>query len=192
MSLSISSGALSTMEFMFMGKDAVANNATLLPGTPIASQAYPTMSGVSGTTCALWASGVPLTGTFINSISLSYDNTLRAQSALCSLGSVDIGSGTIQVTAELEVYFASGRQFYSEFLTNQNIEIAFTAFDMLGNGYIFTLPKANISSYTLNAGSKDADLMASISVTGLLDLGNADPLLRRVLLIDRVGAALVP
>lgn len=190
--LSISSGSLSTMEFAFMGRDAVAANATTLPGSPIASQAFPIMSGVSGTACALWAKGAPLAGTFVNSISLSYDNTLRAQSAICSLGSIGIGSGTINVTADLEVYFASGRAFYDEFLSNANMEIAFTAFDTQGNGYIFTLPQANISSYSLNAGGKDQDLMASISVTGLLDLGNADAALRKVMFIDRVGAALVP
>ena len=190
--VSISSGSLSTMEFAFMGRDAVAANTTTLPGTPIASQAFPIMSGVSGTACALWAKGAPLAGTFVNSISLSYDNTLRAQSAICSLGSIGIGSGTINVTADLEVYFASGRAFYDEFLSNANMEIAFTAFDTQGNGYIFTLPQANISSYSLNAGGKDQDLMASISVTGLLDLGNADAALRKVMFIDRVGAALVP
>lgn len=190
--VSISSGSLSTMEFAFMGRDAVAANTTTLPGTPIASQAYPIMSGVSGTACALWAKGAPLAGTFVNSISLSYDNTLRAQSAICSLGSIGIGSGTISVTADLEVYFASGRAFYDEFLSNANMEIAFTAFDTQGNGYIFTLPQANISSYSLSAGGKDQDLMASISVTGLLDLGNADAALRKVMFIDRIGAALVP
>ena len=190
--LSISSGSLSTMEFAFMGRDAVAANATTLPGVPVASQAFPIMSGVSGTACALWAKGAPLAGTFVNSISLSYDNTLRAQSAICSLGSIGIGSGTINVTADLEVYFASGRAFYDEFLSNANMEIAFTAFDTQGNGYIFTLPQANISSYSLNAGGKDQDLMASISVTGLLDLGNADAALRKVMFIDRIGAALVP
>lgn len=190
--LSISSGSLSTMEFAFMGRDAVAANTTTLPGTPIVSQAYPIMSGVSGTACALWAKGAPLAGTFVNSISLSYDNTLRAQSAICSLGSIGIGSGTINVTVDLEVYFASGRAFYDEFLSNANMEIAFTAFDTQGNGYIFTLPQANISSYSLSAGGKDQDLMASISVTGLLDLGNADAALRKVIFIDRVGAALVP
>lgn len=189
---SISSGSLSTMEFAFMGRDAVAANATTLPGVPVASQAFPIMSGVSGTACALWAKGAPLAGTFVNSISLSYDNTLRAQSAICSLGSIGIGSGTINVTADLEVYFASGRAFYDEFLSNANMEIAFTAFDTQGNGYIFTLPQANISSYSLNAGGKDQDLMASISVTGLLDLGNADAALRKVMFIDRIGAALVP
>ncbi len=190
--LSISSGSLSTMEFAFMGRDAVAANATTLPGVPVASQAFPIMSGVSGTACALWAKGAPLAGTFVNSISLSYDNTLRAQSAICSLGSIGIGSGTINVTADLEVYFATGRAFYDEFLSNTDMEIAFTAFDTQGNGYVFTLPKANISSYSISAGGKDQDLMASISVTGLLDLGNADAALRKVMFIDRVGAALVP
>ena len=190
--VSISSGSLSTMEFAFMGRDAVAANTTTLPGVPVASQAFPIMSGVSGTACALWAKGAPLAGTFVNSISLSYDNTLRAQSAICSLGSIGIGSGTINVTADLEVYFANGRAFYDEFLSNANMEIAFTTFDTQGNGYIFTLPQANISSYSLNAGGKDQDLMASISVTGLLDLGNVDAALRKVMFIDRVGAALVP
>lgn len=191
MSMSISSGALSTMDFTFMGRDAVASSATTMPGTKTASLAYPIMSGVSGTACALWAKGVPLTGTFVNSISLSYDNTLRSQSAICSLGSIGIGSGTINVTADMEVYFASGRAFYDEFLSNSTMEIAFTTFDTDGNGYIFTLPKANISSYTVNAGGKDADLMASISVTGLLDLGQADVSLRKVMFVDRIGATLV-
>lgn len=192
MNLSIASGSLSTVEFGFMGKDAVAAGATQLPGTPVASQTYAIMSGVSGTSCALWFEGAPLTGTFVNSISLSYDNALRMQNAICTLGAVGIGSGTINVTADIEVYFASGRAFYDEFLSNQNSELAFTAFDTSGNGYVFTLPKANISSYTVNAGGKDADLMASISVTGLLDNGNATAALRKVLFVDRLGAAVTP
>jgi len=189
MSLNIASGSLSTLEFSFMGKDAVADSSTNLPGTPVASQAYQIMSGVSGTSCALWYEGAPLAGTFVNSISLSYDNALRMQNAICTLGAVGIGSGTINLTADIEVYFASGRAFYDEFLANTNAEIAFTAFDVDGNGYVFTIPKANISSYTVNAGGKDADLMASISVTGLLDNGNATAALRKVLFVDRLGAA---
>lgn len=193
MNISISSGALSTVEFAFMGRDAVANTATTLPGTPQASQAYQIMSGVAGTSCALWVDGAPLTGTFVNSVSLAYDNALRIQNAICSLGAVGIGSGTINVTADLEVYFASGREFYDDFLANRNIEVAFTAFDVDGNGYVFTLPVANVSSYSLNAGGKDQDLMASISLTGLLDMTNANQNLKgKVLFIDRMGAALVP
>lgn len=192
MSLNIASGSLSTVEFAFMGKDSKQQSATMLPGAPIASQAYKIMSGVSGESCALWAGGAPLTGTFVNSIALSYDNSLRAQNAICSLGAVGIGSGSINTTLDLEVYFASGATFYSQFLGNNNIELCFTCIDTDGNGYVFSFPAMNVATYNVAAGSKDADLMAQISLTGLIDLGNATPALRKVLFMDRVGAAVTP
>jgi hypothetical protein len=192
MSLNIASGSLSTVEFSFMGRDSLQDDATLLPAIVTDSQAYQIMSGVSGTTCALWANGAPLAGTFINSIAFSYDNSLRQQTALCALGAIGIGSGQINCTADIEVYFASGATFYQEMLDNTNIEIAFTSYDAEGNGYIFTLPAANVSSYTVNAsGGSDSDLMASISLTALRDAANTVPALRKVLFIDRVGAPLL-
>ena len=192
LSLSVASGSLSTVEFSFMGKDSGQSSSTLLPASVTESQSYQIMSGVSGTTCALWAKGAPLAGTFINSISLSYDNSLRQQTALCALGAIGIAGGQINCTADIEVYFASGATFYQEMLDNTNIEIAFTSYDAEGNGYIFTLPAANVSSYTVNAsGGSDSDLMASISLTALRDAANTVPALRKVVFIDRVGAPLL-
>jgi len=192
MSVNIASGSLSTVEFNFMGKDSKQQASTMMPGTPAASRNYKIMSGVSGQVCALWVGGAPLAGTFINSVALSYDNSLRAQNAICSLGAVGIGSGTINATMDIEVYFSSGATFYSQLLNNSNIEVAFTAIDTDGNGYVFTFPAANVSTYTVNAGGKDADLMAQITLTALLDLGNVTPALRKVAFIDRVGAAVTP
>lgn len=192
MNLNIAQSARSTVEFAFMGRDSVGDTATALPGSKLPSQGHQIMSGVDGVACALWYGGAPLTGTSISSLSLSYDNALRMQNALCSLGAVGIGSGTIAVSANIEVYFASGRAFYDEFTSNQNKEVSFTSFDVDGNGYVFTLPKANVSTYSVTAGSKDADLMASITLTGLMDLSTADPAKRgKVLIIDRIGAPLV-
>lgn len=190
--LSMSSGSRTTIDFDFMGRTSVRGaNVTTLPASPNPSKAYDIMSGVSGTTCALWVGGAPLTSTFINSLSLSYDNALRVQNAMCNLGAVAIGSGTIVCTASVELYFASGAKFYSEFLNNSNLEIVFTTFDNSGNGYVWTLPKANVSSYTSNAGGKDADLLVTIELTALLDSANADVTKRKVLFIDRAGAAVV-
>lgn len=190
MSLSISSGGMSTIEFAFMGKDSKPGTVTALPtDVPVKpSNGFQVMSGVAGKTCGLWVDGVPLSETFVTSISLSYDNALRAQNAICALGAVGIGSGSIALTVDLEVYFASGRTFYDEFIENKNVEIAFTAFDSEGNGYIFTMPVANISSYSSSASGKDQDLMASIQLTGLMDLTTTNPDLRgKVLFIDRIG-----
>ena len=190
MSLNVASGSITTGDFNFMGRDSLQDNVTLMPSVAIESQGNQVMSGVSGTTCALWVGGAPLVGTFINSIAMSYDNALRMQTALCTLGAVGVGVGTIAATLDLEVYFASGATFYEELLSNANIEVAFTTFDAEGNGYIFTFPMCNVSSYTVNAGSQDADLLAQISVTPLLDLSNPVPALRKVVFIDRVGTAI--
>ena len=192
MSLNIAQAARSTFEFAFMGKDADAGTQTALPGAKLASQGFPIMSGVDGAACALWYGGEPLTGTAVSTLALSYDNALRMQKALCSLGAIGVGSGTIAVTLDTEVYFSSGRAFYDEFLKNQNKEICFTSFDPEGNGYVFTLPKANVSTYSVTAGSRDTDLMASVSFTGLMELNTSDSNIRgKVLIIDRIGAPLV-
>lgn len=192
MTLNISSGAISTIEFSFMGRDSLQDDAPFMPSAAVDSQTYQIMSGVSGTTCALWVNGAPLVGTFINSIALTYDNTLRQQTALCALGAIGIGSGQINCTVDLEVYFAAGATFYQEFLDNTNIEVAFTSYDAEGNGYIFTLPAANVSSYSVNAsGGSDSDLMATISLTALRDASNSDAALRKVIFIDRIGGPVV-
>lgn len=192
MSLNMATSSRTTGEFTFMGRDSIQQATTTLPGTMVASTAFNIMSGVSASSCALWANGAPLTATYINSISFNYDNSLRMQNALCNLGAIGIGSGSIVCSMDIEVYFATGATFYSQFLNNSNIELAFTAFDNAGNGYVFTFPQANISSYSVTAGGKDADLMAQITVTGLNDAGNADAALRKVCFIDRIGAALTP
>ena len=190
MNLNLATASRTTVDFDFMGRDSKADSSNMLPGSKLASKGFQIMSGVSGTVCTLWYGGAPLVGTFINTLSMSYDNALRMQNALCSLGAVGIGSGTIAVELTAEVFFASGRTFYDEFLQNQNKEVAFTCFDVDGNGYVFTLPVANVSTYSVTAGSRDAELMASITFTGLMNLSTADANLRgKVLLIDRVGAA---
>ena len=190
MSVEISSGSLSSFTFDFMGKDASSGNVTFMPGTPVASKAFDIHSGVSGAYCAFWLDGAPLTNTFVQSVSLSYDNALRSQEALCSLGAVAIGSGTIAITGSMEVYFADGALF-DKFKANVNTSMVFTSVDGSGNGYVFTLPVANISSYQVQAGGKDQDMMLSLEFTGLRDAANADVTLRRAIFVDRVGSAVV-
>lgn len=191
-SLSAGSGALTTFNVSFMGKTATRATSTQLPGTPVASQTYEVMSGVSGSSCAVWAGGVPLTGTYVKSVKFDYDNSLRTQSAICNLGPVGIGVGNIVAKATLEIYFASGATFFSDLLGNTEQEIAFTAFDAAGNGYVFTLPTANLTDYTVNAGGQNTDLLVTVSFTALRDSGNATASLRQVVFIDRMGAAVAP
>ena len=186
--LNITTGGLSNMSFSFMGKKAVRATATQLPGTAQESQAYDIHSGSSGPVCYIWLDGAPFSGTFVQSVKLTYDNSLRVQEAVDQVGAVGIGSGTVSLTGTLEVYFANG-ELFQKFEANENISLVVSTLDSAGNGYVITIPKANLSSLKTSAGSKDQDMILSIEFTGLRDLANADPALRQLVFIDRVGAA---
>ena len=182
--VNISAGSLSQLDFSFLGKDLLRGPATALPGTVIASRTYSIMSGVAATVCA---DGMPLVGTYVNSLNLSCDTALTAKSAICELNSVKVSPGQLSVTADLEMYFTSGDLFYSKLAGRDYIELAFTSFDTDGNGYVFTLPKVSVTTYTVTAGGKDQDLMVKVSTAALLDDEQADAARRNVLTIDRIG-----
>ena len=168
----------------------IENTATNLPGTAQAAPTYDIHSGVSGASNAVWMDGVPVAGTFVKSVSLDFDNALRNQGAIGTLGSVSIGSGTINCTINAQIYFAD-KNMFTKFRQNTNTSLIFASTDAAGNGYIFTIPVANISSWKSNAGSKDNDQMVDLTMTALNDAGNADVSLRKVIFVDRIGAAVI-
>ena len=188
MSMKIASGSLSTVSFDFMGKSALEDVATMLPGTPVAAPTYDIHSGVSGATNAVWMDGVPLSGTYVKSVSLDFDNALRSQEAIGTLGAVAIGSGTIQCKASVEIYFAD-KDLFTKYRSNTYSSLIFATTDSSGNGYMVTLPVVNIDSWKSNAGGKDQDQMISMSLTALSDDSNADAALRKCIFIDRIGVA---
>lgn len=191
MALSISSGARSTLSFNFMGKGLTRKPSTTnLPAGLLDSKTYDIHSGSTGPSCIIWVDGAPLSGSFVQSLNFTYDNTLREQTAICSLDAIGIGSGTISATGTMEVYFSNGA-LYDKFASNSNVSLTFSTTDTAGNGYVFSIPKANFSKVSTNASGKDADLMLSLEFTALNDNGNADATLRNLIQIDRVGAAAV-
>lgn len=190
MSMKVASGSLSTVSFDFMGQSALESATTLLPGSPVAAPTYDIHSGVTGATNAVWMDGVPITGTYVKSVSLDFDNALRAQDAIGTLGSVAIGSGTITCKASVEVYFAN-KDLFTKYRQNTNSSLIFSTTDSAGNGYIVTLPVCNIESWKSNAGGKDQDQMISMTLYALSDNSNADATLRKAIFIDRIGVAVV-
>ena len=189
--VNISAGARSTLSFNLMGKGLTRKTgSTNMPGTIAASKGYEIHSGVSGPSCLIWVDGAPLVGTYAQSLTFTYDNTLREQTAICNLDAIGMGSGTIAATGTMEIYFNSGA-LYDKFATNTNVAVTFSTLDNDGNGYIVTLPKVNFSKVSTAAGGKDSDMMLSLEFTALDDRGNADATLRNLIQIDRVGVAAV-
>lgn len=184
--LKIASGSLSEASFDFIGKGALESNVTQLPGTPVPADNFEIHSGVSGATNAVWMDGVPIVGTFVKSVDLSFANGLRSQEAIGTLGAVGIGAGTIACTMNLSIYFADKNTF-TKFRTNASTSLSFASTDAAGNGYIFSVPVGNMTTWKSAPGAKDQDQMVDMTITALADNGNAVAALRKVLFIDRVG-----
>jgi hypothetical protein len=170
LSLKFASAALTTGSFEFA-----------------ASKAFNIQNAVTGVG-QLWEGTGPLTSSFIKSLSLDYDNSLRPQQAIGTFGLVGVGNGTIALKGSLEVYFADGA-IYDKFIANTNTQIIIATQDEAGNGYVFTMPVVNLSNGKIVAGAKDQDLMATFDFMALSDDSNADATLRKTLIIDRVGVA---
>lgn len=193
MSLNAASGSLTTMSIDFMGLGTVRNTSTNIAGTTTntVSLSYTGHSAVSNPQSLIWEGGAPTAGMYIKSIALEYDNAIRQQSAIGSLAPVDVAAGTIAAKATLSMYFANG-SIYDKFIANTATTLIWASLDPSGNGYVFTMPNCNITSYKVTAGAKDQDMMAEVVVTLLEDRANATAALRKVMMIDRVGVAVTP
>jgi hypothetical protein len=189
-STNFASAQLTEGTFSFIGKDSVRDVVTKFPAAATPSLAYDIQNAVTGVG-NVWEGGAPLAGTFIKSMSLEIDSGLRAQDAIGFLGMIGAGIGTLMVKGSLELYFADGTM-YDKFLNDTYTSITLSSRDSSGNGYVFSLPKVQLTSGKIQAGAKDQDLMASFEYTAYKDLGNATQSLQRTLFIDRVGAAVLP
>jgi len=188
MSLKFASGALTDGSFDFLGFTGPRDVVTALPGSIAASRPYDIHNAATGVG-QIWLGTGPLTSTYIKTLTLDYDNVLRGQDAIGTLGLVGVGVGTIALKGSMDVYFADGT-IYDSFIANEYIAIIVSSQDASGNGYVFSIPKANISSHKVVAGAKDQDLMATIEFMAVADDTNAVVALRKEIFIDRVGVAL--
>lgn len=172
----------------FMGQEAVYGTATALPGTPTAAPNFDYHSGIGNQYSVLWVDGAPLAGTNVMDVTLDFDNSLRSRAALFSKTPIGFGSGEIKATVSFTVYFAD-TSLATKFQNNADASFILASLDDAGNGYIFTIPSANVTGWATNANGKDTDQMVSVTLTLLEDDGNATPTLRKGIFIDRVGVA---
>lgn len=186
MNLNFASGAAVTGSFDFMGMGSARDTSTMLPAAGAASQNYPVVNAVRGVG-AIQEGGVDLsTSTFVKSLSISLDNNLRTQDAIGVLGAAGVGSGTLKITGNIEVYFADGT-LYDKFLNSTASSFSVTVLDntdgTMANGYNILIPKLKFTSADIKAGAMNQDIMVSMAYEALMD-----PITGAEIVIDRFGA----
>lgn len=182
LSLNLATGALLTGSVDFMGSDSLRGDVTQFSGAADPANSYGIMNAVTGVGTIL-LDGAPLAGTFVKSATVEINGNLRGQTAIGVLGNVGIGTGTFSVGGTLEFYLNDG-SIYDQALANTAVSIAFPVSDVLNNGYAFVFNNCKLGVPTVQAGSKDADVMLSVPFTAIAPTSTD-----KMVYIDRFGTA---
>ncbi len=168
MSLTIPAGGILTGSFNFQGAgESRPSTSAVGTGTPTEADTNDVYTGTSdfGTISINGSS----TGFCINSISLELNNNLREITCLGKEFPENISYGSASLTGSFEAYLTDELwDLYDSVSDNDDVEISFPVSDGT-NSYTFYIPRSKLSADSPQAGSKDSDVMATISFTALLD-----------------------
>ena len=141
---------------------------------PITSQsftdppAYTVLNSVSNVVTSI--TGLPA-NTEYETLSLTVNNNTTGAKAIGTLGSVDIADFTLEVTADITLYFQD-LAAYNLFLQSGNFAIVTTLTDSAGNILEITLPWCKFETLDVPIEGRDAFLMLDGSFRALRDPGN--------------------
>jgi len=185
LSLAFDTGSLLKGALDFMGANGVRAGVTYMPEAPGGSQSFGVMNAVSGVGTILLDEEI-LADTYIKSAKIDIDAKLRGQDAISHLGNVGLGQGTFEIGGTLEMYLANGT-IYDQAIANASVDIQIPVFDNDNNGYAFIFKNAKFGVPTVQAGSKDADVMLSVPFKAVAPDTTTD----KMIIIDRFGVVAV-
>jgi hypothetical protein len=182
MSLNFEVGSILTGSFGFMGRAADISTSPIAGSTTTNATTTDVMNSVSNLNNIEFDD----TDTSASLLSMTLETTgnLRAQKAIGSLASVGVGTGRLEITGSISLYFENITE-YNKFLQNTAFKVSFRVNDSAGNAYIVTLPKVKYEGMTMVAGGLDADIEMSGNYRALL--GTSDGV-NYMIEIDRVSA----
>jgi hypothetical protein len=160
--LDISVGSIIKGSFGFMGMTHASTTVTGLPGTPTASNTLDPLSAVTDVGSIYeGATSLLANGSFIKSVKLSVNNSLRGQKAIQTFGNAGVGYGELAISGQMEVYFPDA-SYYRKWLNGTNTALSFGMSDALGNGYMFDFDKVTFRDVALNPGGRNDDVMLTL------------------------------
>lgn len=169
LSLNLQAKALVTGELGFMGMSFTRSGSTIASVvTPVNSnKAWNTTDNIIGL-----SEGAGALSDYVQSISLSIENNLYMVDAVGYLNPPEIPAGTQRISGALGIYLGSGTgTLLDKYIDFTQTEHAFAAKDASGNYFIITLPAANYSGETPEAGGLDAQVIANMPFTCFVDSG---------------------
>lgn len=158
--------ALVTGSFSFVGKQMFVATATKGDGSPTAAATTRSMNAVDNIK-GVYKDG-SLSTLYFTNFSFSISSGLRPKNAIGNLAAVGIGSGTVQLTVNLEAYLEDNT-LLTEYLAFTQTGFTIVAEDFAGNAYAFDFPALVPTSGEDGTGGIDQDLTLKMTYQGFLD-----------------------
>jgi len=102
------------------------------------------------------------------SLSLNINNNLRSRLQVGTLGIIGVGTGSMEITGALSVYFSSNALF-DKYLGQIKTSLAIAVQDGAGNGYVIEIPSIKITNGSRQAGGLNADVVGDFEWQGCID-----------------------
>lgn len=182
--LNLSAAGIVTGSFDFMGKSMELKTATGM-GIPAVSQTFSPANATRGVFEIFENGSAVSTSTFVKSLSLTIDRTLRAQDAVGVFGNAGIAPGTCRVTGKLTVYLTD-TVMYQKLLDGTASSLAIPLLDQDGNGYVYVIPRMKYTAAKTNVGGQDQDNMLDLDFTAIKDTTAGAPTLGKTVALYRV------
>jgi len=172
LAMTAAANSIMTGTLDFIGKDAT-RGATSVGSTYTAATTADVMNAVSNVGQIMeGATMATISGVFVSELSFTLNNNVRGLAAIGTLGNVDLGVGTVEVTGTLNTYFENG-DLYDKYLAGTETALSFKvedgSTDNEGNAYIFTFHRVKFQSDTVNVGGLNSDVMENLTWQAIRD-----------------------
>jgi len=102
------------------------------------------------------------------SLSLNINNNLRSRLQVGTLGTVGVGTGSMEITGALSVYFSSNALF-DKYLDQTKTSLVVAVQDGIGNGYVIEIPSVMITNGSRQAGGLNTDVVGDFEWQAFVD-----------------------
>lgn len=173
--LNISANSPITGSFDFMGKipsTALAQTTFCTGtggtgGTGVTDATSTTVFNAIGNVGTLYENGSALSNIYLQEVSFSINNNLRASPAISYDSAVNVNLGSCEVTGNISAYFADN-SLYDKFLASTATSLVVPVSNSEG-AYLFVFPRIRLETDQDNGGAINTDIMEQIGFRCLYD-----------------------
>jgi hypothetical protein len=164
--INIKTGEIITVQWTLTGRDGAYDSAIFTGATYTAAATKSIIAAPDVSSLSI----AGLTDLCVPSMSISFDNSMRQQMCIGSVFPHGIGSGTFMATMECEAYMSGAEYTLLTNFVNSTEGAAFFKMGKVANEkYTVSIPRSKITKLSMVSGSKDTDVMAKMTIDGLLD-----------------------